>query len=183
MYAFLASIVEHAAGASSQRLCNGTNANDLTNPTQLGPIASDCFDVHSPLRYTTKEQVQIAGKHLGLPNLNHAASPCLGSRLALGVTAIPQHLRCIEQADRHVCQSLDLDATHNLQVQLLAQNQAMIEVEAESMESTQACLDAWQMYFQELGFESAIFQEWAGGQDCYNNISTRGTTHSCWIDR
>jgi uncharacterized protein len=164
LYTCLASIVEHAGG-SSRRLYNGTNADDLNDPTRLGLIAADRFDVHSPLRYTTKEQVRIAGKHMGLPNWNHAASPCLRSRLALGVEAIPEHLRRIEQAERHVRQSLDLDATHNLRVRLLAQNRAMIEVEAESMESAQACLDAWQVYFQELGFESVNVRCFKSGSE------------------
>lgn len=36
-------------------------------------------------------------RELGLPNWNHAASPCLRSRLAFGVQATPERLVLVEK--------------------------------------------------------------------------------------
>lgn len=168
LYTCLNAIMEHHEGDTTKgaitgltrRLYNGTNADDLNDPTRLGLIAADRFDVRSPLERTPKALVRIAGRHLGLPNWNHAASPCLRSRLALGVEAIPQHLQRIERAERFVRQRLDLDATHNLRVRLLSQNRAMVEVDELVLDSAKASLkdeneSLWQTYFEDkLGFAS-----------------------------
>ena len=122
------------------RLYNGTNADDLQDPTRLGLIAAERFHVQSPLRKSTKDQVRLAGRHLGLPNWNYAASPCLRSRLALGVEAIPQHLETIAVAEKHVKKTLKLDATRNFRVRLLTGNRAMVEVEDGVLPGAQAQL-------------------------------------------
>ena len=145
----------HHNGVDSFRIYNGTNADDLQDPTRLGLIAADRFDVRSPLRGITKEEVRMVGKHLGLPNWNYAASPCLRSRLAIGVEAIPDHLAKIEAAERYVRTSLALDATHNLRVRLLTKNRAMVEVEEGQLESAEEALGGWKTYFcEDLDFSS-----------------------------
>jgi uncharacterized protein len=148
LYSCLESIAEHASNGR-KRLYNGTNADDLQDPTRLGLIAADRFDVQSPLKMTTKEQVRIVGRHLGLPNWNYAASPCLRSRLAIGVEAVPHHLQRIEHAERHVRYSLGLDATHNLRVRLLSGNRAMVEVEEAFLAPAKSDLELWQAYFRD----------------------------------
>lgn len=172
LYSCLDAIVQHATTTTgsnnsnnNRRLYNGTNADDVQDPTRLGLIAADNFEVQSPLRYTTKENVRAAAKQLGLPNWNYAASPCLRSRLALGVEAIPEHLQRIEQAERQVRQSLGLNSTHNLRVRLLAQNRAMVEVEAQHLEGARTFLDTtWQTMFQEeLGFEAVGVRSFKSG--------------------
>jgi uncharacterized protein len=136
----------------------------LADPTRLGLIAADKFEVQSPLRYTIKDNVRVAAKYLGLPNWNYAASPCLRSRLALGVVAIPEHLQRIDQAERHVRQSLGLNSTHNLRVRLLAENRAMVEVEVQHLEGARTLLDTWQTIFQEeLGFASVGVRSFKSG--------------------
>jgi uncharacterized protein len=161
LYSCLDAIVEHAG---NRRLYNGTNADDVQDPTRLGLIAADKFEVQSPLRYTVKENVRAAAKYLGLPNWNYAASPCLRSRLAFGVEAIPEHLQRIDKAERQVRQFLGLNSTHNLRVRLLAQNRAMIEVEAQHLEGAQTLLDTWQTIFQEeLGFASVGVRSFKSG--------------------
>lgn len=155
LYSCLNAIFEHSgAQTDDRRLYNGTNSDDLKDPTRLGLIAADNFNVQSPLRQTPKEQVRIAARHLNLPNWNYAASPCLRSRLALGVEAIPQHLERIEKAEKHVRSTLNLDATYNLRVRLLAKAQAMVEVEERSLGAAEKYLDSWRPFFEDLGFSS-----------------------------
>jgi uncharacterized protein len=174
LYTCLETIVQHssttASGAtatattSSVRLYNGTNADDLQDPTRLGLIAAERHHVQSPLRFSTKEQVRLAGRHLGLPNWNYAASPCLRSRLAIGVEAIPQHLQRIEQAERHVRRSLKLDATRNMRVRLLSKNRAMIEVEADVLEEAKGWLTTWRVFFCEaMGFTAVDVRKFKSG--------------------
>jgi uncharacterized protein (TIGR00268 family) len=156
LYTCLEAIVERYTKNNTiqYRLYNGTNADDLKDPTRLGLIAADRFDVQSPLRYTPKAQVRIAARHLGLPNWNYAASPCLRSRLALGVQAIPQHLHRIDQAERYVRTLLQFNASQNMRVRLLTHNRAMVEVEEDQLTEAHGWLETWQPYFHELGFAS-----------------------------
>jgi len=65
----------------------------------------------------------------GLPNWSHAASPCLRSRLALGVEATESHLKRIEQAEQLVFKAFDLSPNENMRVRMLAGNRAMIELD------------------------------------------------------
>lgn len=163
LYTCLNSIAQHASD-NSKRLYNGTNADDLNDPTRLGLIAAERFEVRSPLRHTPKEKVRLVGKHLGLPNWNYAASPCLRSRLAIGVEAIPQHLQRIERAESYVRGELSLDATHDLRVRLLSHNRAMIEVEEQFLDTAEATLEMWQGYFCDaLGFASVNVRSFKSG--------------------
>jgi len=149
------------------QLYNGTNADDLKDPTRLGLIAADQFHVQSPLKFTPKALVRVVGRHLGLPNWDYAASPCLRSRLALGVQALPQHLERIERAEAFVRQALALDPTRNMRVRLLSGNKAMIEVEDRDLQHAQECLhqdDTWRDYFvQELEFNSVDVRKFKTG--------------------
>ena len=161
LYTCLERIVGHAEG---KRLYNGTNADDLEDPTRLGLIAADRFAVRSPLRRTIKDQVRLVGRHLGLPNWNYAASPCLRSRLAIGVEAIPQHLHRIDAAESYVRKWLDLDATRNLRVRLLNKGRAMVEVEDVLLDQATAALDDWRPFFEEeLGFDSVNVRSFKSG--------------------
>jgi uncharacterized protein (TIGR00268 family) len=155
LYTCLDAIFEHSGAEKwDRRLYNGTNKDDFKDETRVGLIAADRFSVQSPLRNTIKDQVRIAARHLGLPNWNHAASPCLRSRLALGVEAVPQHLERIEKAERHVRFCLELDATRNLRVRLLTRARAMIEVEEGCLDNAILRMDSWQPFFKDLGFSS-----------------------------
>lgn len=136
-------------------LYNGTNADDVQDPTRVGLIAAQQFHVVSPLRHIRKDQVRLAARHLGLLNWNYAASPCLRSRLALGVPATRDHLERIEQAERFVRQQLTenmgavFDETSNLRVRLLAQNRVCIELDAGSvLEYAQEQVDSWNDFLQ-----------------------------------
>ena len=146
-------------------LYNGTNGDDLQDPTRLGLIAADKFHVLSPLSAITKAQVRSASKHLGLPNWNYAASPCLRSRLALGVLATRDHLQRIEQAERFVRQQLVImDETSNLRVRLLTNNRACIEVDAHVLQLVEEQLEGWMGYFCDtLHFDSIFARAFRSG--------------------
>lgn len=139
-------------------LFNGTNADDTRDPTRLGLVAASNFRVESPLLHTTKADVRRAAKHLGLPNHDYAAAPCLRSRLAFGVEATKRHLQAVGEAERRVRAALELDPTANLRVRMLARNQAMVELDQHVLIDTDAenLLDreGFETVFQELGFAS-----------------------------
>jgi uncharacterized protein len=136
-------------------LYNGTNADDVLDPTRLGLIAAANFQVRSPLQYTTKDNVRRAAKHLGLPNWNYAASPCLRSRLALGVQATQEHLHMIEAAEMVVKESLpSYRETSNLRVRLLSKERARVELDEELVEEALKLLPQWTPLFHDLGFAS-----------------------------
>ena len=65
-------------------LFNGTNKDDMKDPTRVGLIAAKEYKVASPLEIYTKSEVRSLAKEMNLFNHNYAASPCLRSRLALG---------------------------------------------------------------------------------------------------
>jgi pyridinium-3,5-biscarboxylic acid mononucleotide sulfurtransferase len=158
-------------------LYNGTNADDLRDPTRLGLIAAGNFSVLSPIRHFTKSQVREAARHLGLPNWDYAASPCLRSRLALGVPATREHLHRIERAERFVRQQLVaimggklmfVNETSNLRVRLLAQNRACIEVDEAVLEgimqAERLVMDSWEDFFVgELEFSSVQARAFRSG--------------------
>ena len=83
-------------------------------------------------------------RHLGLPNWNHAASPCLRSRLALGVLATDEALRRVEQAEELVREALPwVDVHHNLRVRTLAKKRAVVEIDHSLLDGAQATLGAF----------------------------------------
>lgn len=139
-------------------LYNGTNADDTQDPTRLGLVAASEFRVASPLLYTTKADVRRAAKHLGLPNWNHAAAPCLRSRLAFGVEATRRHLEAVGEAERRVRGALRLDQSVNMRVRYLAGRRAMVELDEDVMRDRDAEAVLQRQGFDaillELGFES-----------------------------
>jgi PP-loop superfamily ATP-utilizing enzyme len=101
--------LQHHQSSNPFILYNGTNADDTIDPTRLGLLAASNFSVHSPLDQITKDEVRQAAKYLNLPNWNAAASPCLRSRLAMGVMATKDHLLAVELAEEFVRNVLELD--------------------------------------------------------------------------
>ena len=171
-------------------LYNGTNADDRKDATRVGLIAAQNYRVQSPLQHTTKDDVRRAARHLGLPNWNVAASPCLRSRLALGVAATQEHLERIEAAERFVRHELRVlsqkqqqqqqhngtcaavySETTNLRVRLLAGNRACLEIDADLLPQVESQLQqqaatttSWDDYFvQTLGFEAVHARAFRSG--------------------
>ena len=159
-------------------LYNGTNADDTTDPTRLGLVAASNYSVQSPLLNISKDQVRLASKHLNLPNYNYAASPCLRSRLALGVSATAEHLNAVNLAEERVRSLLNLNESMDMRVRMLAGKRAMVELDpqwfidyvgglngdgnSESYNSmTQIAEDllksqGFDQYCKELGFDGGI---------------------------
>jgi len=149
----------------SAQLYNGTNGDDLQDATRVGLIAAANFHVLSPLQHTPKQDVRRAALHLGLPNWNAAAAPCLRSRLALGIEATRNHLHMIEQAERFVKSTLLKHKLHNasnVRVRMLTNQRAMIEVDAGLLEELRLG-EVEQTYFQSLGFSSVSARQFHTG--------------------
>lgn len=174
LYAALEAVTKRAAvmGEKTRReviLFNGTNADDTNDPTRLGLIAAHNFSVRSPLINISKDEVRRAARHLSLPNWEYAASPCLRSRLALGVEATTKHLQAVSFAEDRVRDVLRLDETINLRVRMLAGKKAMVELDQkwfqnEDTGSTNPIIDAevllksngFDEYCKTLGFEGGM---------------------------
>lgn len=112
------------------RLFNGTNKDDLEDPTRLGLVAAREFNVLSPLENLTKAEVRIVAEALGLRTARIAASPCLRSRLAPGVRAIEEHLATVERAEEILRAQLNLHHSENLRFRMLRGGRYRVEVDA-----------------------------------------------------
>lgn len=141
-------------------LYNGTNADDLHDPTRLGLVAASNFAVRSPLSHMTKLDVRRAAKHLGLPNWNAAASPCLRSRLAMGVEATSAHLKAIEDAECFVKKVLGLDDTVNVRVRMLSGGRAMVELDDSFFVGVHDSENWVVRTLHENGFEDQLRKKW-----------------------
>jgi uncharacterized protein len=135
---------------------NGTNADDRRDPTRLGLVAADNFSVASPLSDMTKDEVRQVSRELGLPNWNHAASPCLRSRLAFNVEATALHLAAVESAERITREQLTLFPEDNLRVRMLAGQRVAIEVDSARVEMAVAAVEALIPLFAEAGLPTKV---------------------------
>lgn len=156
-----------ASSAGEVVLFNGTNADDLTDPTRLGLQAAETYRVASPLKGLSKAEVRRLSAALGLPNAHHAASPCLRSRLAYGVPATRENLRRIEEAEQHVRTTLSLLPEHNLRVRHLLGDVAAIELDGAPLnalmsQEKQRLTDLTDA-IQAIGFKSVSFRAFRTG--------------------
>mmetsp|Transcript_26019 Transcript_26019/g.39387 ORF Transcript_26019/g.39387 Transcript_26019/m.39387 type:complete len:332 (-) Transcript_26019:607-1602(-) len=167
LYTSLRLVLDHASINSEQdggSLYNGTNADDVKDPTRLGLIAASRFDVISPLQHTTKDEVRRAAKYLGLPNWNYAASPCLRSRLALGVQATKHHLTMIEEAEKIVKEKLPgYNEASNIRVRMLSKRRARVEVDEKLIRDAESQKSFWNESFQNLGFSGVDLKVFQSG--------------------
>lgn len=152
-------------------LFNGTNAEDRQDPTRVGLKAARNFRVRSPIDHLSKIEVRALAQALGLPNWQHAASPCLRSRLALGVPAVEEYLQKVEAAEGLVRTTLGggggtglLRVHHNVRVRLLAQGKAVIEVDEELLDMAASFLVAMEGRMKtELGFAGVTLRAFKSG--------------------
>ena len=114
---------EAAAAPPGQRgsiaLYNGTNADDLRDPTRLGILSAAHHRVVSPVAALPKSDVRRLARVAGLPNWDLAAAPCLRSRLAPGVPALAGTMKRVEDAEEDVRRILGLRADENVRVRVV----------------------------------------------------------------
>jgi pyridinium-3,5-biscarboxylic acid mononucleotide sulfurtransferase len=164
LYTSLKLVLDHSSQQIGGALYNGTNADDTQDPTRVGLIAAANFRVLSPLEHTPKSDVRRAAKFLGLPNWDYAASPCLRSRLALGVEATQRHLQMIEDAENLVKQTLrGYNETSNLRVRMLSGQRARVEVDDELTGEAKGQLPLWMDAFQKIGFSDVHVKDFKSG--------------------
>ncbi|KAL7686362.1 putative asparagine synthase, pyridinium-3,5-bisthiocarboxylic acid mononucleotide synthase LarE [Plasmopara halstedii] len=144
-------------------LYNGTNADDLLDPTRIGLVAATEFQVVSPLCELTKSEVRDVAKYLGLPNWNAAASPCLRSRLEFGVKATKEHLRRVEKAEHVIRKLLNLKSHRSMRVRFLARNKAAVELDAEALEMSKSHLDIIDAELRRLEFDAVEVRAFRSG--------------------
>ena len=145
-------------------LFNGTNKEDEADPTRVGLRAASEYSVASPINTLTKADVRSVALALGLPNFNYAASPCLRSRLALGVPATDQALQRVEAAETYVRRVLPLTVAANLRVRTLAKQKAVIEVDEELLDQAVAMLgEPERKEIIDLGFNDLEIRSFRSG--------------------
>lgn len=105
--------------SSSIALYNGTNADDLRDPTRLGILSAAHHRVISPVAALPKSDVRRLARVAGLPNWDLAAAPCLRSRLAPGVPALAGTMKRVEDAEEDVRRILGLRADENVRVRVV----------------------------------------------------------------
>ncbi|CAM9610452.1 unnamed protein product, partial [Phaeothamnion confervicola] len=168
LYSTLGVVAATAAAASDAGrrrvvLFNGTNKDDRRDPTRVGLVAASDFGVASPIDTLTKDEVRSVAHELGLPNWDAAASPCLRSRLALGVAATPLRLQRIEAAESLVRTELGLGATDNLRVRTLLGESAIVEVDGDRLGEATRRLETLRDGLLPLGFASLQVKSFRSG--------------------
>ena len=144
-------------------LFNGTNADDLSDPTRVGLKAAREYEVSSPLSELTKQEVRALSHHVGLPNWNYAASPCLRSRLQYGVQATPENLARIEAAEEIVRAICGLDDQDNLRVRHLENRIACIEVDERLLTRVSAVFSDIRTRLIEKGYNDVLLRQFHSG--------------------
>lgn len=151
-------------------LYNGTNADDMADPTRSGLRAAANEGVLSPLAFTTKADVRAAAAAVGLPNAYAAAAPCLRSRLQWGVPATREHLVAVGAMERFVRDEMAwaFGDSINMRVRLLARNRVCVQVDMERLDEVKFCYDTkrekWDRFFLETqGFQSLEIRSFKSG--------------------
>ncbi|GMH85231.1 hypothetical protein TrVE_jg13615 [Triparma verrucosa] len=170
LYSTLQSVIDYSSSQSHVNhvtLYNGTNKDDKSDPTRVGLLAAANFNVMSPLSSLKKSEVRELAKHLGLPNHDYAASPCLRSRLAFGVEATSEHLKRVEKAENFVRRTLNLPPQSDLRVRLLSGGKGMIEIERSKLHESKPVLEEHdiQNKFSELGFSTWDLRAFKSGAE------------------
>lgn len=178
LYSTLQAVSNHVGGAlSSERqrsagvvLFNGTNADDLRDPTRLGLVAASQFAVVSPLCTLSKARVREVARHVGLPNWDWAASPCLRSRLEYHVPATPELLQQVERAEDAARVLLRLAPQDNMRVRRLLDGTAAVELDPRRLDQAQqpdaaaaAATEELRQRLLALGFDNVVLRPFQSG--------------------
>ena len=142
---------EVAAERGFAVILDGTNADDL-NEHRPGMKAAGERGIRSPLAELgwSKAAVRAASRHLGLPDWNAPAAPCLSSRVLYGLEITPARLRQVEEGEaflRSLGVGGDLRVRHH-------GDRARVEVAADQMDGVRRQWGAVETFFAGLGFTS-----------------------------
>jgi uncharacterized protein len=96
-----------------------------------------------------KSQVRSLAKHWNLPNWDKLATPCLASRLAVGVEVSPERLQRIDEAERFL-RKLGFSP---LRVRYHTGDHARIEVAPDAIPQLLSVRDSVVRRLKELGFK------------------------------
>jgi len=185
LYSSMTQVYESAlvqCSGGSVVMYNGTNADDVKDNTRVGLTAAKVFSVSSPLLAVglSKDQVRSVAAELGLLNAYHAASPCLRSRLALGVRATAPALQKVAEAERIVRSGLDpfipteLRPRYNMRVRHLRGDSARIELDAELLlrQELQPILPGIAEAVGALGYQGVSIKPFRSGSNASAITST-----------
>src|SRR5258707_807331 len=108
---------------------SSTERTSTTGDYRPGMQAASQHRVRSPLIEAglTKGDVRALARHWGLPVWDKPATPCLSSRIAYGLEVTPERVGRVDQAERYLRQTLQLD---ELRVRHEANDLARIEIAA-----------------------------------------------------
>lgn len=136
-------------------LLNGTNKEDFKD-YRPGIQAANEHQIQSPLAdcQLMKADVRAMGKHLGLPNWEKPASPCLSSRIPYGDFITPHKLQQIEAAES----ILNTQGFTEVRVRHYGKA-AKIEVPVKDLARLLDRKDTIAMAFKTIGFESCQVDE------------------------
>lgn len=152
-----------ASNSDDVVLFNGTNADDLLDPTRLGLVAAAEARVASPLAALPKAAVRAVAKAAGLPNWDLAAQPCLRSRLAFGVEATPERLIAVGNAEAAVRARLAVGPTENLRVRVLLGAGCAVEVDAGRLDDAHVQSEGLRADLASAGLELAEVRAFRSG--------------------
>ena len=88
-----------------------------------------------------KHEVRALAKSLDLSVWDAAASPCLRSRLALGIEASKEHLAAVEAAEHGIRSLLNIQPSENVRVRLLPKNRIAVEVDEAKIKAAKSFID------------------------------------------
>lgn len=155
--------LEHTNVSSDVVLFNGTNADDLRDPSRLGLLAAFNFQVASPLATLPKAAVRAVARHVGLPNWDLAAAPCLRSRLDYGVSATAETLAMVGIAEEKVREILSVSPTENMRVRILAERMAVLEIQEEKVMDAKRQEEVLKLVFRNLQLKLELIRPFRSG--------------------
>lgn len=132
-------------------------------------LPANCFagcgmQVMSPLASLPKSLVRLLAREAGLPNWDYAASPCLRSRLEIGVPACSDNLHRVELAEGFVRRTLVLLPQEEMRVRSMVAGDAVVELSASRIGSlTSNLVDEVGKQLEAMGFNTVRFREFRSG--------------------
>lgn len=134
----LAAVRDLASRRGLRHVVTGTHLDDRRAAHRPGLRAAAELSVHEPLAEVgaTKEVVRRLAAHWGLPVRDKPSTPCLASRIAVGVPVSIERLALVERAELAACAYLAEHrvVVHDLRVRLLGQAGFRVELDPAALD-------------------------------------------------